>query len=475
MSLGGKIAFNTFISVLGRVTGTIVALFVISLMTRYLGPTGYGQYATILAFLYFFNIFADWGLYLILTREISQHPEKEGEITGKIFTLRIIIIFLTTIPFSVISLLFPYPFVIKTGIIFGMIAYFFMSSSQVLMGIFQKKLKMHQVAVAEMLGRMGQLLLTIAVIKLGGGLLSFVGALIGGTGLTFFWNFFHAQKQIPFSLQIDWQYFRKILRFALPLSISLILTSVYFRVDTVLLSLFQKEKDVGFYGLAYKILESIIFFPAAFSGIMLPILSQTFVNNFEKFKRFAQKTYNFLLILAFPLIFGGYFTASQIIHLIGGPGYEESIPILQILLVATALIFLGTFFGHLVIVLNEQKKMAWGYCICMIFNLAANITFIPKYSYWAAAWITVATEFLALIIGAAIVFWRIHYLPKQNIFIKSLFASLIMAFALYFSPNKQLLFLMGVGIIVYFAVLYLFGGIQKDEIKSIMGIKNVSS
>src|SRR5665647_2308415 len=90
MAVARKIAYNVAFGSISKVFSTALALVSIGLITRYLGKEGFGNYATVLAFLSFFAAIADLGLYSIVTREISRPKADEAKIIGNIFSLRVV-------------------------------------------------------------------------------------------------------------------------------------------------------------------------------------------------------------------------------------------------------------------------------------------------------------------------------------------------------------------------------------------------
>ena len=85
MSLSAKIAHNTLIQVVGKVISTLLGLFSLALITRYLGPNGFGEYTTITTFLTFFAVLADFGLTLVTTQMISHKSEDEKKLLNNLF------------------------------------------------------------------------------------------------------------------------------------------------------------------------------------------------------------------------------------------------------------------------------------------------------------------------------------------------------------------------------------------------------
>jgi len=163
--LDKKIIYNSFVSSGARVIGLALSLITIGFISRYLGQDGFGYYATVLAFLYFFTILSDLGLYSICLREISRPGADEAKIFSNAFTLRF---FAGMVIFGLSPLIvwfFPYPTEIKFGVLIGAIGFWLMSNQQVLMGVFQKYLKTDKVALAEVSGRLVQLLSVIFIVR----------------------------------------------------------------------------------------------------------------------------------------------------------------------------------------------------------------------------------------------------------------------------------------------------------------------
>jgi len=471
MTLIRKIAYNTIISTGARIIAVALSLIGLGLIARYLGKEGFGNYSLVLAFLCIFNILADLGLYSLMTREISHSEADEKKIASNIFTIRIAALLVFLGLAIVIIWFFPYTSQVKLGVIIGSLSYFFLSASQVLMGIFQKHLKIDKAGLADIIGRLIQLGLVIVFIRMDLGFFAILSALIISSLGSFIVNWFFARKYVPLTLAFDWILWKKLLKVAIPIAASIVLTLIYFKLDTILLSFgfinrssINPVVDVGIYNIAYKVLEGVIFFPSMFVGLIMPLLSNFAFSNREEFKKTFQKTLDILIIFIVPLIIGLLALAMPIVILIGGNEFAASAKVLQILSFAIGLMFLGTLCGHSIIALDKQKIGAWIYSAGMVFNIATNLIFIPKYSYFGAAGTTVATEVLVTILMFWLIYKSIKYLPSFKIFFKTLFAGLIMGVFLYLFRGCNLFLLIGLSLIIYFAVLYLIKGIKKEEI-----------
>jgi O-antigen/teichoic acid export membrane protein len=183
-----------------------------------------------------------------------------------------------------------------------------------------------------------------------------------------------------------------------------------------------------------------------------------------------QKSFDLLAILAIPLVIGTQLVAEEVMVLVAGSEFSASGPILRILIIAAAMIFFGNIPAHAIIAINKQKKIIGAYIFTAITAVVGYYIFIPRFSYFGAAWITIYSE-LAIALASIYLVWRhTRFIPNLKVFFKALAASLAMAvsiYALYFSGINNLIFVVSLAAIVYFVFLYLFKGLSKTDILSL--------
>lgn len=472
MSLTRKIAHNTIIQMIGKMVSTAIGLLVASMLFRYLGKEGYGNYTTVIVFLQFFGILVDMGLYIILTKKISEQGANAESLVSNIFTIRLIsaIIFLGIAP--VIVLFFPYPSIIKWGVALTSFSFLFITLNQVLQGVFQKNLKMERVTISEILGRVVLLVGTYLAIHFEKGLLAILLMVVFGSFTNFLFTFILSRKLVRIHLRFDFAVWKKVVIDAYPIALAILFNLVYFKADTLILSLMKSQEDVGIYGASYKILEVLTTFPAMFAGLTIPVLTYTFSRmDLDRFRRVLRKAFDFLVIISLPMVVGTYFIAHKVINFIAGNEFEASAVVLQILIVATGIIFVGNLFGHTVVVINKQKQILWAYAAIAVISVTGYLILIPKYSYLGAAWMTVASELLITIASMFVVWKATKFTPALNQLIKVLTASAGMGVAFYLIGDQSLLVMLLVGFIVYLALLYFLKGISKELIVEIFSLK----
>ncbi len=463
-----KIAYNAIISSIARVLGTILAIAIVGLSTRYLGDNDFGQYVIILAYLYIFSVLSDLGLYSIVVRDISQEKADESKIISVAFSIRFVAGILSFVLASLVVWLLPYSDTIKYSIPFAAIGFWALSNTQVLIGLFQKYLKMGLVSLAELLGRIVQLASVWLAIKFDWGFTGIIGALVLGSMATFILTYLFAGRLVKIKPDLDFIYWKKMLLAAYPLALSAVIVMVYFKANTIILSFMKPAEEVGIYGVAYKIMENLIFFPAMFIGLVVPQLAKTFKNDAVRFSRIIQKSFNFLTMLAVLILGGTFVLSGKIVDLIAGKGFEEAAGVLNILVFGLFFIFLGALFSNVIIVIEKQKVLAKIYLIGAIINVFLNLVFIPRYSYYAVASASLITEAVVTMLMIYIVYKAVNYRPALERLGKFVISAAVMAFIINKLAYLNLFFLIILSPAVYFTMLFLIKGITKEEIYEII-------
>jgi len=467
-----KIAHNTIIQVLGKALTIVIGLIAFGLTTRYLGQEGFGFLATIYAFLAIFGILVDLGLQMTTTQLISDPNENESQILSNALTIRLIasIIFLSIAPLIIIF--FPYPNIIKIGVALAAIGFIFNSLTSTITSLFQKHLNMYKAVIADEAAKITYLGLIVLVVYLNLGLLGIIAALIVDSIITFAILLYFGQKQTALKPSFDFTIWKKILTKTWPIALTIALNLIYFKGDIFIMSLIRTQAEVGLYGAPYRVLEILINISYLFLGLILPILTTAVVlKNFNKFKTIIQSAFDFLIILAIPMIVGGYFLGEQIMVLIAGVDFFISGQLIKILLIATGTIFIASLFGYAVVALNQQKRMIKFYAVNAIISIAGYIFFISKYGYWGAAWMTIFTEIFILVTAGYVMYQTVHFLPNLKFLTKSIIASLVMAVPLFVFPNLNILILIFAGVSVYLVALYMLKGFDKQFILDIIKFK----
>lgn len=475
MNLKKRIFDNTLVQVIGKILATGLNLFAFAIMTRELGQSGFGEYTTVITFLSFFAIIADLGLTLVTVQMLGEAKENETKILGNLFGLRLLssLIFISLAPLIVIF--FDYSDGIKLGVLIAAASFIFNSLNQIMVGLFQNRLKMNRVAWAETLSRVVMLAGVILTVKLNWGLQGMLAATTLASLTSFILHFAFARRFARIKPLFELSQWKQIMKLSWPLAITIAFNLIYLKADTLLLSLFKSQADVGLYGAAYKIIDVLSTLPFMFAGIILPLMVLAWQERDRlKFNNLLQKSFDVLAIASIPMVVGVQFLADEIIILVAGSDFNGAANILRLLILAIAAIFLGNMMSHAVIAVKKQKQIIWIYILTSITSLGAYLILIPKFSYFGAAAVTIYSESLIAILTAIYICRYLKFKLNFTGLLKAMTASFIMAIFLYlkpfsvFSNGLNLILSIVVAGLIYVLSLLLLKAFNRNDLKLIL-------
>ena len=336
---------------------------------------------------------------------------------------------------------------------------------------------MDKVSIAEIISRLILLFGVIIAVKFNYGLIGILVATVFSSFVSFLLHFIFSKKFAIIKLKFDLGYWKKIIKKSWPLAITITLNLIYLKSDTLFLSIIPRESDigiiaeVGIYGAAYKVIDVLITIPFMFSGIILPIITKSWLDNKKQdFASILQKSFDVLVVLAIPITIGAQFVANDIMVLVAGNDFLPSGPILKVLIFAATAIFLGNIFAHAVIAIDKQKKIIKAYLFVAITSVIGYFIIIPKFSYMGAAWITIYSEFAIAIISFLIVWKYTRFIPNFKVFAKSLIACLVMAITILSLKiiTSNLIIILLSAIFIYFISLYFLKVLNKKDMLALL-------
>jgi O-antigen/teichoic acid export membrane protein len=416
MNIFPKIAFNTIIQIIGR--GVVIGLTIITtaLLTRRLGVAGYGDYVFITAFLMFFSAIADWGTGIISVREASKDRDLEKRIYGNALLLRLAI---ATFSFFLINLLIfvlsQFSGLVLPAVIASTLLFFWSlrTSCQI---IFQTKLRFDQHVLVEVFSSGLFLLFLVLVLRFSSDLTWIFLALSSASFLAALLALILGKRLTGFDFQPDWQLMKRIIKEALPTGALLLVFSIYNRLDIFLLQSIKGAEPVGIYGLAYKVHDNLVLGAAFLANAFFPVISRydkisELKKEFQPMREIYQKLFDILFIAGLVMTVLVLIFSPLIIQIIGGQEFSASILVLRILVLGTFVAYFNHLTGYSLIALGKQKVSLVVAVVALVWNVSLNLFFIPRFSYLAAAYITIATEGLVLVLTSIYLVRRFNLRP----------------------------------------------------------------
>lgn len=254
------------------------------------------------------------------------------------------------------------------------------------------------------------------------------------------------------------------LRSGIPFLLVGVFVRVYLRADTLLLGYLKTDVSVGTYNAAYKLMEALMFIPAAFMGAIFPMLSRSFGTDMPHFRAGCRMAIRVLSSLGLPLAVGTTLIAPQVIVRLYGPGYGVSVLYLRILIWASALIFMNAILPASLNACGKEKYSLAVLAVGIVLNVVGNVILIPGMDATGAAIMTVVTEVVSTLLYL-LLFRRFLFAPGiPGLIWRPLLASLLMGGAAYCILDWPLLAIIVVSVGVYCTCLAAIGGVRRQDL-----------
>ena len=397
-----KIIYNTGSQVIGKIVSAASTLIITLLIGRSLGPAGFGEFTKIFVFIGYFYTFADFGFNSIYVKEKSANG-----LFRILIGLRIILSIILSLSAIVISFLLPFnpqnsigfsPQV-KVGILIASLTIVTYALTTTANALFQKRLRYDLSAISTVFGSTAMIVASLFLYLTTRSLLPYIFVYILG-GITYTAaSFTIIAKKFKQSLSpvLDYEQFKSLIFSSWPIGIALILNLVYFRIDVLILANYKESAEVGLYGLGYQFFQTALAVPIFFANALFPILANQYKKNINEFN----KTYKFWLVNLIIVSLGlsaFLVIISYLIPIVYDSRYIGAGIALRILSLGMPFFFISALLWHLLIIYNKQKLLIYIYATGAVFNLVANLYFIPIYGFIAASTITVISEVLVTLL-----------------------------------------------------------------------------
>ena len=243
-----------------------------------------------------------------------------------------------------------------------------------------------------------------------------------------------------------------------------IATQLYTVLDKTMIGIIISNKaEVGYYEQAQKIVKLLMTIATSLGTVMMPRIAATFASgNHKKIKDYMNKSFSFILLLAFPLMLGIISISKNFVPLFYGKGYEKVTPLMCIISPIIVLIGLSNVIGtQYLLPTKKQNKYTLSVVIGALVNFILNLILIKYFASIGASTATVIAEFAVTTTQFILVKNEIKFLDVIKLSYKYVIAALIMFMCSigvdYLINDSFLAIILQIMIscITYFTVLYI--------------------
>lgn len=347
-----------------RYSGILISVIIGAVLARLITPSEFGIVALVTVFVTFFNLLSDFGI----GPAVVQNQSLSNRDTQSIFTFSILIGIILSGSFffasHIIASFYNEPELITISRLLALSVLFY-SLQTVPKALYLKSLKFKQIGIITICIQSFAGVIAIILAFKGFSYYALViqSILVGGISLVTF----YIVAPIKLKLTIRMESVSKIFRFS---SFQFMFNFInYFsrNLDNIFIGKYFSPSALGYYDKSYSLMSM----PAAnlthvITPVLMPVLSKHQEDKILVYNVYL-KVIKILATIGFPLSVYLFFTAAEIINLIYGPQWGESIPVFKILALSVGLQMILSSTGSIFQAVNRTDLMFYGGLLTAIF------------------------------------------------------------------------------------------------------------
>lgn len=370
-----KLGVDSFSRLIGFITLPVI--------TRYLGPEGYGQFSYLFVVLSYFGFFIDFGYINYGTNRLCD-KEESSKVIGKIISLQIL-----TLIVSFFSLL--------------LIAYFFLDLNKyVLIVIFSFSFvtqifsiryyylatnKLYYNSIAELCGQLIYALLIFLIFINHPTVYTLIILSLVQSSVTAVFLFIPYIKNNSITINLNLKNNISTLKEAYKLGLASKAEGITVSFIILSLGFFLNEESVGLYNASYKIYLILLTVVQGVSYTLMPLLLKYVKSSGRTDFKYISLIFYTYLGIGLLLFLISFTFSGQIIHLLFGDKFSNSVPLMKSFSFTILLWPLVMFTGLIILAFNKYNYILITNLSSALFSIIFSLIFIYLFNVYGAGYV----------------------------------------------------------------------------------------
>ncbi|NTU70116.1 flippase, partial [bacterium] len=410
--LNGRVTLHAIINNTGWLLGDRalrlgLSLFVGAWVARYLGPSKYGEFSYVIAYVAFFQTISELGLNGVVIRDMARDRQASAAILGTVFRLRIVTGFICWIA-AIASMAIIQPgdqnTLALTAIISGGLVF---QTADIVDLWFQSQTQSRRTVGAKIISYLINSVFKIFLVLASAPLIYFAIAVLFEIVLSSIALYFSYRRfSTPFAWVWDMKIGKQLLGEAWPYLLSYLAITIYTRTDQIMLREMHGTNQLGIFSAAIPISNSWQFIPLIIFQSASPSIANKKQYDPNGYDRSIEKLFALMWWIMLPISVSISIFSGPIVSVLYGEKYMASASVLGVLVFTNIPVALGVMQN--IWILNERMnkitltKTVFG----AVANVGLNFVMIPKYGALGAAFSSVVAQCISA------VFFTIILAPK---------------------------------------------------------------
>jgi len=450
-----------FFLVLNLVIKPIYVFGIDRVVQNTIGAEVYGRYFTLFNIAIIFQIFLDLGIESFIRRDIAQHPERTSNYLSNIITIKLLLL----VPYLLVCLslalykgitpddyllLF---FILLNQFLASLILYvranfggLQLFKTESIISVLDRSLMIVIVGIlllhpiTNYLFRINWFVLAQTI--------SYTITLIIGLIILY-------KKTGSFRLQFELVQILPILKKLIPYALLVLLMAVYYRGDSIILSIILPDGDMqaGIYAHGFRILDFMSNYALLFPILLLPIFSKIIYEK-KQVNSLLRLSALLLLIPSLAAIGPAVIYRYEFFNILYNEQVLLSADVFAILTLSYLGMCISYTFGALLTANGNLKQLNIMAAIAVVLSLSLNFILIPRHQVMGAAIANASTQVFTSIVHIGLA-WKIFKLKiNLNILIKLIAFVLFILMEGYLVKPLHINWLLGASILFLSGILF---------------------
>lgn len=406
---------NIFWAVLGKMVQLLSGLLVGIIVARYLGPEKYGLMNYVISLVFLFQNFAIFGLDAIEVREEARNEKPIQTIIGTAFGLKLIfglVFMLLVILTSWLMDADHYTTLLVTIYSFTIV----LNSFSVIRNYFFAIVQNEYVVKAEITRTLIGIGIKLTLLAIHANL-TWILVAYAFDGVLLSSGFLFAYTKKAGSIR-KWHFDPSYVHFLLKESFPLLLTNaaviIYQRIDQVMIGQMIDKEAVGYFSVASRFVEILIFIPMMLAQTITPVLVKARERSVREYEVKAQKFMNMSVWLSLLASTFVAITAYWLVNFSFGEAYLPAVIVLQIMAFKAASVALSNTAGAMLVTEGLQRYAIFRDSLGCVACVILNYLLLPRYGIIAAAIVAIISNLISGYIADALIPAYRHLFVRQT-------------------------------------------------------------
>ena len=365
-------------------SGSQVATWIVTLawsliVPRAVGPAQMGVYTLGVASGGVLAVLIGLGIRPLLVRELAADPDSTPQLVGTAIVLRGLIALPVLAAVIVVALVSPFGGEEAVALCLGWGMCIFFLLYEPVQATFQARERMRYLAYADILTKTGVSIGGIVLVMLGVRAIGLLVTSITVMALVMVINFWWARNTVKIDWRVTFSRLRSLLRASLPYWSFAAFFTIYLWIDSLMLGALTSSTVLGWYGLPTRLFGTLMFIPTILSTAWLPQMVRGYTSGGDGLWKAARHSLEMVLILSLPVAVGTILIAPELIHVLYGSAFAQSVPVLIILALCLPPMYFNTMTNQVLVA--QKRQMAWTKVMILatIVNPLCNLLLIPYF------------------------------------------------------------------------------------------------